>query len=1094
MNKKYLLAGVTAFGISTGIFGYFQLETTSTDLSQKQDASINIENWKKRQAAKKAAIRNREGYVKTMEISGYLKYMNDIRTKEGEKHPNYKVGYRQLALERGLENSRNARTEEEFIFDERGPGNVAGRTRAILVDVRDSSNQTWFIGTAGGGIWKTSDGGNTWQDKSGAMSHLGITSIAQAQSSPNIMYATTGETPFGNAGINGGGVFKSTDGGDTWNRITATIPRVTDFLQGTRVIVSPDDANLVLVTSSYNPFLSKGTDPVDTFTSNIFRSTDGGNSWTSVYNNTQRLQQIIAEPGNFNNMYAVGTGGEGGQLIRSTDAGLTWQNTTLTSVAETEVEASGGIGRTELAISPSNPAKVYASVDLPGGISRLLVSFDRGLSWNMIEKNRSQEREDYLQQGFYDNAIVVNPTDENTVYWGGVDLHEANLNIGDTRKARNFLGGETEELDFLGFTSVSGFTSWGGRVEIQNPNLALPVEIRFGPGKSQKAHRFLAAGGGATSGVPADEYVYQDYVDVPFEVWDTENNTQLMFSFRDNVGDGEFSFTQRDEENDSTYINTREYMFVHAIPYEETPSSRITVNGGHEIDQIYFVWPFLTESSTFSPTASSILRFNFGDVTYQDSEITRMTHGRVSAGETSGPVDGDELHVDHHMLAFAGSRLISVNDGGLGYSDDLGASWREIDNKGTNSVTTAQFYRADRHPTQNKYLGGTQDNGTLLSNNIDGSASTNYTEIYGGDGMECVWHATDPNLMLVSYVNNDIARSTDGGNTVSFSSTGISDRADDTAPFVTRLGYSPVNPDVVFAVGSSGVFKSDNFGQSWKAKPITDERWNYNGSTTNVFPSLSDRSIVWAGSGMSENRTMFLSKDGGETFTAVPNSIDIGVSSGFATNPENRNEAYMLFGQAGVGKIWRTKDLGQSWEDISGFGQNNTSSKGFPDVVPFSMVVKGDTLLVGTEIGIVASFDDAASWQLIPNFPAVAVFSLVVKENDGQLVIGTHGRGIWSSDIGIEYDRITGIFNPTNSISLKVYPNPTQEKVRFELPKITGNYDIRIYTITGQEVMKASSKGGGNVELNIQKFIDGTYLLKATDGNKMYIQKVVVQK
>ncbi len=1090
MNKKYLLTGVTVLGISTGIFGYFQLDTTSVDLSQKQESSINIEDWKEKQAAKKAAIRNREGYVKTMEISGYLKYMNDIRTKEGEKHPNYKIGYRQLALESSLEATRNARTEEEFVFDERGPGNVAGRTRCIVVDVRDTSNNTWFIGTAGGGIWKTTDGGNTWTDKSGNMSHLGITSIAQAQSSPNIMYATTGETPFGNAGINGGGVFKSIDGGDTWNRINTTVPRITDFLHGTRVIVSPTDPNLVLVTSSYNSFLSKGTDPEDSFTSNIFRSTNGGISWTSVYSDTQILQQIIAEPDNFNNLYAVGTGGnDGGQLIRSTDAGLTWQNTTMTSIAETEAKASGGVGRSELAISPTNPAIIYASVEIAGAVSRLLVSSDRGISWKMVEENRSQKVDDYLKQGFYDNAIVVDPIDENTVYWGGVDVWKATINTATTRKARKFLGGVKENLDFLSFTSVSGFIAWGGKVEIQNPSKAVAVEIRFGPGKSQKAHRFLAGGGNATNGVPASEYVYQDYVDVPFEVWDIENNRQLMFSFRDNVGDGEFSFTERDEANDPTYVNTREYMFVHAIPYETTPSDRITVNGGHEVDQIYFLWPFLTPESSFSPTQSSVLSLNYGDVTYQDSRITRISNAYQGSNNNARM-----LHPDHHMLAFAGSRLISVNDGGVAYSDNKGVSWVEVDNKSTNNITTSQLYRADRHPTQNIYVGGTQDNGSLLATNVNASKSTNYDEVYGGDGMECIWNAKNPNLVLASYVHNNIARSTNGGQNFSYSSSTISDTTDITAPFVTRLGYSPVAPDVVFAVGKSGVFKSTNFGQTWKAKPITDELWNYNGSTTNVFPSLSDQNIVWAGSGMSQNRTMFLSKDGGETFSPVPNSINIGVASGFATNPENKNEAYMLFGQAGVGKIWRTKNLGQSWEDISGFGQNTTSSKGFPDVVPFSMVVKGDTLLVGTEIGIMASYDDAASWSLVPNFPAVAVFSLVVKENDGQLVIGTHGRGIWSSDIGIKYDRITGILNPTDAISLKVYPNPTQDKVRFELPKITGNYDIRVYTITGQEVVRTASKGGGNVELNIQKFVGGTYILKAIHNNKLYVQKVVLQK
>ncbi|WP_291725550.1 T9SS type A sorting domain-containing protein [Bernardetia sp.] len=1095
MNKKYLLVGATALGLSAGIFGYSQLENDNLAKLSKNQQEISGEEQSQTSAEKKAAKHNKKGYFKTAEASGYFKYMDAVRTKDGDKYPSYKTGYTQIALEKAQENMAVSRTET-FTFDARGPGNVAGRTRSVLVDVRDSSNNTWFIGTAGGGIWKTSDGGATWEDKSGNMSHLGISSLAQCESSPNVMYATTGETPFRGNGINGGGVFKSTDGGETWNRLDSTIPRTTDFLNATRVIVSPSDPNLVLVTSAHNPFTSAGTDPDDRRTSYILRSTDGGNNWTITYSDPVLLQQIVAEPGNFNNMYATGAVFGNPKMVRSIDAGLTWIETNMTSIVGVEDTEGVGIGRSELAISPTNPSIIYSSIEINGTSSRLLVSDDRGVSWKIVEEDGKQKNEDYLGgQGGYDNAITVDPTNPNKVYWGGVDLWSAEIKPNDTRTGeRQFISADFEEVDFLSLVNVTGFNSLGGALDIQNPNLGVSVEIRFGAGKSQKAHRFLAGGGNVGASIPATDYVYQDYVDVPFEVWDIENNQQLMVSFRDQRADGEFTLTEQDRVGDPDLLDTREYLFIHAIPYNATvPSSSLTVNGGHEVQQIYFIWPYLTEGESFSPSANAILRFNYGSPVYVNSTITRISDGYNADNNTGN--NTDELHVDHHMLKFAGtSRLISVNDGGLAYSDNAGRSWTEVDNLRTNNIVTSQYYKVDRHPTENRYVGGMQDNGSWISSN-NPTPSTDYTFATDGDGMEAVWHATDPNLILTSSQHNNVRRSTDGGASFFRSTTGLSETGDNgSAPFVTRLGYSPLSPDVVFAVGASGIYKSTNFGNSWTQKRIENELWNFSVSTTNVFPSLASPNVVWAGSGMSEERTMFLSTNGGETFNPLPNTIDIGAISGFTTDPEDTRTAYMLFGQGQVGKIWRTTDLGQTWEEISGFGQGTASSTGFPDVVPFSMTVWGDTLLVGTEIGLVASYNNAASWELVPEFPPVAIFSLTVKREDGQLVIGTHGRGVWSSDLGITYTPITGLLEPTDAISLKVFPNPTQNWIRFELPKITDSYDIRIYTITGQEVMASSSRGGGNVELNIEKFVGGTYILKATNGNKVYVQKVVLQK
>ena len=102
-------------------------------------------------------------------------------------------------------------------FVERGPGNVAGRTRAFLIDPDDASGQTWFAGSASGGIWKTSDGGDNWEWISSDIPNLGTNTLAMAPSNSMVIYAGTGEHFVDE--IDGSGLFKSSDKGATWTQV-----------------------------------------------------------------------------------------------------------------------------------------------------------------------------------------------------------------------------------------------------------------------------------------------------------------------------------------------------------------------------------------------------------------------------------------------------------------------------------------------------------------------------------------------------------------------------------------------------------------------------------------------------------------------------------------------------------------------------------------------------------------------------------------------------------------------------------------------------------------------------------------------------------
>ncbi len=156
-------------------------------------------------------------------------------------------------------------------FTERGPANVPGRTRSIVVDAADNTASTWYAAAVGGGVWKTSDSGTTWTSLSQDLENIAVSSLAQSAANPSILYAGTGESWVGNVdAIDGSGVFKSTNGGLNWSNVSPITSGIVDdkFYQVSRVIASPSDADIVIATTLAPDGYSY-----------IFKSTDGGSTW-----------------------------------------------------------------------------------------------------------------------------------------------------------------------------------------------------------------------------------------------------------------------------------------------------------------------------------------------------------------------------------------------------------------------------------------------------------------------------------------------------------------------------------------------------------------------------------------------------------------------------------------------------------------------------------------------------------------------------------------------------------------------------------------------------------------------------------------------
>jgi photosystem II stability/assembly factor-like uncharacterized protein len=951
-----------------------------------------------------------EGKDKSDRPDLFAEWQFGIRTKYGEDGPGYSYNYKmkELLKQRNLLKSSNRIAKPSGVsWVERGPGNVSGRTRGIIVDPDDATFDTWIVGSVSGGIWKTTDAGATWTDLTPDLPNLATSTLAMAESNHDVIYAGTGEGFFNVDQVDGSGIWKSTDRGATWNALSSTTNNP-DFQNITRIIVDPSDENTLLASAGpgfyYQSFSALAP------SSKIHRSTDGGATWNVVYDaGLNTVEQIVANPMNFNTQYAtVNSVG----VIKSVDGGQTWNDAS---------NGIGPVGRMELAVAPTDTSTVYFAAE--GGVSGsvLYISEDGGDNWFAASDTTGVDKNWLGGQGWYDNTIAVDPYDKNQVYVGGVNLFRLDRAAGTDTSAEMITGVDFENTSsFLAFVNgafVGGGIDIGanflGSVGVVAEDYTT-VEVRFGNGKTQKAHRFVR---NASTG----DYEYQDYVDVPFEVWDTDNNIQLMASFRDQEDNGVYDLKNRATAPGGV---GREYTFINAIPYNTLADAIIPQTNGMIWKNTYAYWPEApasVDSVDFDAiNFDAVFRINWGSFITQRIVANVLTDAYGQFGGTSKGV-----HVDHHNITLVKTdemsesfRLVNGNDGGVSYSDDKGATFEQP----TNGYNTTQFYGVDKMNGADRFIGGTQDNGSWLSP-LNPDNTSVWVGTPGGDGFEAVWHYNDPNLILESSQFNSIYKTTDGGASwnSAAATNGLSDQGGANSPFFTKLAKSKQDPDLVFAVGSSGVWRSDDFADSWTLSPITSG-FVGNSSFSQVKISLANPQIVWAGQSMSPSGSIFVSLDGGLTFNATTNDTDVtlGRISSIETDPADDSTAYVLFSFAKTSKILKTTDLGQTWTDISGFGTDTVSSTGFPDVAVFSLLVmpfNTDIMWAGTEIGIFESTDGGGTWAYsTSSLPAVAVYEMVIVNDE--VVVATHGRGVWS----ISIPELAGYEPPATTLSPRLSP------------------------------------------------------------------------
>lgn len=293
-----------------------------------------------------------------------------------------------------------------------GPATDSGRVTAI--DVVESDVNTIYIGTAAGGIWKSVSAGVTWQPVFDKMDVASIGAVAINQGNPNIVWVGTGESNVRNSVSIGGGVFKSTDAGQTWSKVG-----LEDSQHTTRIALHPTDPNVAYVAA-----LGKLWGPNDE--RGIYKTTNGGKTWKKILyiNENTGGGDIFIDRENPEKLYAAmwqvrrqpwffESGGLSSGMYISLDGGESWDRKTAADGLP-----EGELGRITFSTFRGDANIVYALVEAKR--SAIVRSNDGGRSWIKVNEDY-----DIARRPFYFGEIKVDPIDPDRIYNLNTQIHES---------------------------------------------------------------------------------------------------------------------------------------------------------------------------------------------------------------------------------------------------------------------------------------------------------------------------------------------------------------------------------------------------------------------------------------------------------------------------------------------------------------------------------------------------------------------------------------------------------------------------------------------------------------------------------------------
>jgi photosystem II stability/assembly factor-like uncharacterized protein len=561
----------------------------------------------------------------------------------------------------------------------------------------------YYFGSVSGGLWKTTDSGNTWKP---LWDHFpqaspSVGAVAVAPSDPNVVYVGTGEANIRGNVVTGNGLYKSSDSGKTWKFIG-----LRDSEAIGRLAVNPTDPNTVLVAALGHPFGANGE-------RGIYRTRDGGQTWQRVLyvNDKTGGIDVQYDPSNPNIVYAgmwqvirkpwiFKSGGPGSGLYKSTDGGTTWQKLTGHGLPR------GIWGRVGVAPTPDSQ-RIYALIEAKdGGLYR---TDDGGASWKL-----ANDSDLYRQRAWYYTAVFADPKDASKVYIMNTGAYKS-MDGGKTFKKMPTFHGDNHSL-------------W---VNPNNTNLMV---------NSNDGGADVSVDGGETWTTEMNQPTAQFYhvaVDdqVPYHIYGAQqDNTTVEIASADtrgpigeldwhSVGGGESGYVVPQPGNPNIVIangyggNVDRYDTATGEIDPINPWARQVMGWAPKDLQHRSQW---TEPLAFSPHDSNVL-YNADEVLFESTDLGQswrtispdLTRNDKSKQLSSGgPITKDNTDIETYDTIFSvvespvqkGLIWAGTDDGLIKLTMDGGANWRNVTPKDMPAWGTVDMVEADPHKAGTAYI------------------------------------------------------------------------------------------------------------------------------------------------------------------------------------------------------------------------------------------------------------------------------------------------------------------------------------------------------------------------------------------------------
>jgi photosystem II stability/assembly factor-like uncharacterized protein len=566
--------------------------------------------------------------------------------------------------------------------------------RSVAVTGSAARPDEYYMGTTGGGVFKSSDGGMSWAPATDKFFGGTIGAVAVSESNPDVVYVGTGEYPIRGNVSHGDGVYRTSDGGKTWRYLGLAETR-----QISRIRIHPRNPDVVYVAALghvWAPNPERG----------LYRSTDGGATWKKLLfrNDSTGLIDLAMDPSDPAVLYAafwqagrtpwqLVSGGKGGGILKSTDGGETWKELTRNPGLP-----KGLLGNIGLSISRSKPARVWAIVEADSG--GVFVSDDAGDHWRRVNDERKLR-----QRAWYYSRIYADPRDTNTVYVSNVRLQKS-TDGGRSFKPVRSPHGDSHDLwiapddpqrmiegnDGGANVTRNGGKSWTSQAfaTAQFYHVATTNHFPYKVCGAQQDNSTLCGPSRAEGGITQDDWV--------------------------DAGGGESGYVvPRPDQPDVVYAgsygglltrkDTRTGLTRSIDPWPQNPM-------GHSAGDLKyrFQWTYPILVSPHDPrtlyVGANVLFRSRDEGEHWDvisPDLTR--HDPKTLGASGGPITKDQTSVEYYGTIFtiaespkeAGVLWTGSDDGRVFLSRDGGATWKDVTPKDLAPFTRISLIDASPH-------------------------------------------------------------------------------------------------------------------------------------------------------------------------------------------------------------------------------------------------------------------------------------------------------------------------------------------------------------------------------------------------------------